>query len=226
VYVGDEKHPLQPIPRLLDRSNQALRTLERYKARLDSVSSQLSALEVEDIVTLRDVVVLLQRTEMVRRIAEEIEGDIIELGADGRLVYLQLEEVIGNVEDDYRLAVRDYFHEEVSWHLAEVMAALAEMEMEHLLDPKAVAEILHLPEGAGDLDSHLQPRGYRMLARIPRLPDSVVESVVNRFGNLQKIMRATIDDLEEVEGVGETRARAIKDGLARLAESSILDRYS
>src|SRR5262245_6272851 len=226
VYVSDEKHPLQPIPRLLDRSNQALRTLERYKARLDSVSSQLSALEVEDIVTLRDVVVLLQRTEMVRRIGEEIEGDIIELGADGRLVYLQLEEVMGNVEDDYRLAVRDYFHEESGWHLGEVLAALADMDMEHLLDPKGVAEILHLPEGSGDLDTHLQARGYRMLARIPRLPDSVVEAVVARFGNLQKIMRATIDDLEEVEGVGETRARAIKDGLARLAESSILDRYS
>jgi diadenylate cyclase len=226
VYVGEQKHPLQPIPRLLDRSNQALRTLERYKARLDSVSSQLSALEVEDIVTLRDVVVLLQRTEMVRRIGEEIEGDIIELGADGRLVYLQLEEVMGNVEEDYRLAVRDYFYEETTWHLGEVLSALADMDMEHLLDPKAVAEILHLPEGSGDLDTHLQARGYRMLARIPRLPDAVAEAVVTRFGNLQKIMRATIDDLEEVEGVGETRARAIKDGLARLAESSILDRYS
>jgi diadenylate cyclase len=226
VYSGDEKHPLQAIPRLLDRSNQALRTLERYQNRLDTVSSQLSALEVEDIVTLRDVVMLLQRTEMVRRIAEEIEGDIIELGADGRLVYLQLEEVIGNVEQDYRLAVRDYFHEEASWHLDEVMGALAEFGMDQLLDPKAVAETLHLPDGVNDLDTHLQPRGFRMLARIPRLPDSVVEAVVARFGNLQKIMRATLDDLDEVEGVGETRARAIKDGLARLAESSILDRYS
>jgi diadenylate cyclase len=226
VYVGDEKHPLQPIPRLLDRSNQALRTLERYKDRLDTVSSQLSALEVEDLVTLRDVVMLLQRTEMVRRIAVEIEADIVELGADGRLVYLQLEEVLGNVEHDYRLAVRDYFHEGATWHLDEVMEALAHFEMEQLLDPKVVAETLHLPEGVGDLDTTLQPRGYRMLARIPRLPTSVAESVVERFGNLHKIMRATLDDLEEVEGVGEHRARLIKDGLGRLAESSILDRYN
>ena len=226
VYVGGEKHPLSAIPRLLDRANQALRTLERYKARLDSVSSSLSALEVEDIVTLRDVVVLLQRTEMVRRIAEEIEGDIVELGADGRLVFLQLEEVVGNVEADYRLAVRDYFHEESSWHLDEVLGALADLDMDLLVDPKNVAEILHLPDGAGDLYTQLQPRGFRMLARIPRLPDQVAEAIVERFGNLQKIMRATIDDLEDVEGVGETRARAVKDGLARLAESSILDRYN
>lgn len=226
VYVGGEKHPLATIPRLLDRANQALRTLERYKARLDSVSSSLSALEVEDIVTLRDVVVLLQRTEMVRRISEEIEGDIVELGADGRLVFLQLEELAGDVEADYRLAVRDYFHEDSSWHLDEVLSALADLDMDLLIDPKNVADILHLPDGSGDLDTALQPRGFRMLARIPRLPEPIAESIVERFGNLQKIMRATIDDLEEVEGVGETRARAVKDGLARLAESSILDRYS
>jgi diadenylate cyclase len=226
VYVGDEKHPLQSIPRLLDRANQALRTLERYKTRLDEVSGSLAALEVEDMVTLRDVVLLLQRTEMVRRISEEIEGDIIELGVDGRLINLQLEEMMGNVEEDYRLVVRDYFHEDAEWHLAEVLSALAGLGSDEILDPKAVAETLHLPEGVADLDHPLEPRGYRLLSRIPRLPEAVIDAIVARFGNLQKIMRATIDDLEEVEGVGETRARAIKEGLARLAETSILDRYS
>src|SRR3954454_10822355 len=98
-YVGDEKHPLESIPRLLNRANQALQTLERYKSRLDEVSGALSELEVEDLVTLRDVVTVLQRTEMVRRIAEEIEGHIVELGVDGRLVRLQLEELMGGVDD-------------------------------------------------------------------------------------------------------------------------------
>ncbi|MEY2571601.1 MAG: diadenylate cyclase, partial [Acidimicrobiaceae bacterium] len=72
----------------------------------------------------------------------------------------------------------------------------------------------------------LQPRGHRLLGKIPRLPDGVIERIVDRFGSLQKIMRATIDDLDDVEGVGEARARAIKEGLSRLAETSILDRYS
>src|SRR6476620_6350719 len=188
VYVADEKYPLEPIPRLLNKANQALQTLERYKSRLDGVSGSLSALEVEDLVTLRDVVTVLQRTEMVRRIAEEIEGHIVELGVDGRLVRLQLD------TDD-------------------------------LLDLKIVASMLHLAS-ASDLDVSLQPRGYRLLAKIPRLPDQVIEKIIDRFGNLQKIMRATIDDLDDVEGVGEARARAIKEGLSRLAESSILERYN
>jgi diadenylate cyclase len=227
VYVGDDKHPLEEIPRLLNRANQALSTLERYKARLDTVQAALSALEVEDLVTLRDVVTVLQRTEMVRRIAEELALTIIELGGDGRLVRLQLEELMGGVADDRRRVIQDYFHEDAEWHLPEALNALADLDTDDLLDLKSVAAALHLASaGIVDLDSHLQPRGYRLLSRIPRLPEAVVDRIVDRFGNLQKIMRATIDDLDDVEGVGETRARAIKDGLSRLAESSILDRYS
>ncbi len=226
VYVDDEKHPLQPIPRLLDRANQALRTLERYKTRLDEVTSSLSALEVEDLVTIRDVVVLLQRMEMVLRIADEIEAIIVELGVDGRLIQLQLDEIMGGVEDDRRLVILDYFHEDAAWHLEEAMSGLSELDTDQLLDLKRVAGMLHLPEGVSDLDAPVQPKGYRLLSRIPRLPDNVIGNIVGRFGNLSKIMRATIDDLDEVEGVGETRARAIKEGLSRLAETSILDRYS
>src|SRR3954454_20358966 len=119
VYRHDQKKPLESIPRLLNRANQALSTLERYKNRLDTVSGSLSALEVEDLVTLRDVVTVLQRAEMVRRIAEEIDGYIVELGVDGRLVRLQLEEMMGGVEDDRRLVIKDYFQEAQNRHLTE-----------------------------------------------------------------------------------------------------------
>ena len=226
VYVGDEKHPLEAIPRLLVRANQALQTLERYRDRLDGVTASLSALEVEDLVTTRDVVNVLQRTEMVRRIADEIAADIVQLGVDGRLVKLQLEELMGGVEDDRRLVLLDYFTDEGDGKLDRAMEALSGMNTEELLDATAVASSLQMPGETVDLDASLQPRGYRLLARIPRLPESVVDRIIGRFGTLQKIMRATIDDLDEVTGVGETRARAIKDGLSRLAESSILDRYS
>jgi diadenylate cyclase len=226
VYVADEKYPLELIPRLLNRANQALQTLERYRSRLDSVSGSLSALEVEDLVTLRDVVTVLQRTEMVRRIAEELSFNIVELGVDGRLVRLQLEELMGGVDDDRRLVIQDYFHEDSAWHVGDALEALADLDTDDLLDLKTVAGMLHLAGGAADIDVSLQPRGYRLLAKIPRLPDGVIDRIIDRFGNLQKIMRATIDDLDDVEGVGEARARAIKEGLSRLAETSILDRYS
>ncbi len=225
VYRGERKHVLDPIPRLLARANQGLQTLERYKSRLDAVSGSLSALEVEDLVTVRDVVTVLQRAEMVRRIAEELDDYIVELGVDGRLVLLQLEELMGGVDDDRRFVVKDYFRDPPDL-LDEAMDRLACLTTEDLLDLKTVAAVLHLPTGASELDSSLAPRGYRLLAKIPRLPDAVVERIVSHFANLQKILRASTDALDDVEGVGDTRARAIKDGLARLAETSILDRYS
>jgi diadenylate cyclase len=226
VYAKDQKHTLEPIPRLLTRANQAIQTLERYKHRLDEVTSGLRTVEVEDLVTVRDVVNVLQRTEMVRRVAEELELGIIELGTEGRLVRLQLDELMGGVEEDRRLVIKDYFHEDSTWHVDEALEALAGLSTEDLLDLKAVGAALHLPDRQLDLDESLQPRGYRLLSKIPRLPEPIIERIVSRFGNLQKIMRATIDDLDDVSGVGETRARAIKEGLSRLAETSILDRYS
>jgi diadenylate cyclase len=225
VYVGDEKHQLMPIPRLLDRANQAMKTLERYKERLVEVSNNLNALEVQGAVTVRDVVVMLQRTEMVLRIAEEIEFDIVELGVDGRLFRLQLEEVISGVSNDRRSVVLDYLHEDNDCHFDEASAGLSGLEMEQLLDLTAVASVLHL-EDADDLKASVQPKGYRMLSRIPRLPESIVGRIVTKFGSLDVVMSATEAELETVEGVGDQRAHSIKDGLSRLAETSILDTYN
>lgn len=224
IYRGGNKRSLEPVARILARSEQALQILERYRNRLETVSSALSALEIEDLVTVRDVAVVLQRAEMVRRIAEEIEQYVIELGDDGRLVLLQLEELMGGVESDRRLVARDYYVESKSYEWDDVLTRLSRLDTDDLLDLRQVAKALHLPAGS-DLDDALQPRGLRLLLKIPRLPEAVADHVVERFASLQKIIRATVPELVSVEGVGESRARAIKDGLSRLAETSILERY-
>ena len=226
VYTGSEKHQLVPVPRLLDRANQALRTLERYKQRLVEVSSNLDALEVEDLVTVRDVATLLQRNEMVLRIADEIDVDIVELGSEGRLVRLQLDEVLAGVEDERRLVLRDYVNEDTDWHLDDAMARISELDTEALLDLDVVISTLHLPEGASTLDSPLSPRGHRLLTRIPRLREPIINRVIDTFGTLARILRASEKELNAIEGIGAQRARTIKDGLRRLAESSILDHYA
>jgi diadenylate cyclase len=225
LYLGDQKHALDSVARLLGRGNQALQTLERYRDRLDSVTNNLSALEVEDLVTVRDVVAVLQRAEMVRRIAEEIEGYVVELGSDGRLVLLQLEELMAGVEDERRYVVRDYLPEDDQARADDAVAELGSLATEKLLSPQVVASVLDFGEGT-DLESSIQPRGYRLLARIPRLPDSTIAAIIARYGSLQKVMRAEAVDLESIDGLDSAGARTVKDGLARLAESSILDRYS
>lgn len=224
VYVGAQRHSLASPGRLLDRSNQAIQTLERYRSRLDGVLRNLSALEVEDLVTLRDVIEVLQRTEMVVRISREIDRNLVELGSDGRLVQLQLEELMAGVVDDRRLLIRDYFQEDASFHLEQAMEALSDLEDEALFDDEILAKSLHIAGSVSDMDESIEARGYRLLAEIPRIGDSIVERIVEHFGSLAKILRAQIGELETIEGVTAGKARAIKEGTDRLAESSILQR--
>lgn len=225
VYVGQTRHVLEDSGQILSRANQALATLERYKLRLDEVSSTLSALEIEDLVTVRDVAVVAQRLEMVSRISAEIEDYVLELGTDGRLLSLQLEELVTGVDADRELVIRDYLPTgKKAKDPAEVLHALGELSATELVDPAAVAKALGLTTG-DHLDGAVAPRGFRLLAKVPRLPPTVVERLVEHFGGLQQLLSAGIDDLQAVDGVGELRARSVREGLSRLAESSILERY-
>jgi diadenylate cyclase len=227
LYVVGRRYVLEDSGAILSRANQALATLERYKMRLDEVSGTLSALEIEDLVTVRDVGVVAQRLEMVRRISAEIDGYVVELGTDGRLMSLQLEELVAGVATDRELVVRDYLPPggRRARNLETALAELDALSAEDLLDLTLVAKAIGYTPGPDLLDQPVSPRGFRLLARVPRLPEVVLDRLVGHFGGLQKLLAASIDDLQAVEGVGEARARSVREGLSRLAESSILERY-
>ena len=190
IHYQGNKQTLEPIPRVLARADQALQILGRYKTRLDGVTGALSALEVEDLVTVRDVVTVLQRAEMVRRIADEIEGYVVELGLDGRLVELQLEELTGGVLEDMRLVCKDYFVESPEWVLAQVTARLVRDLRRRAARPARRRRAAAPP---GRPRPRLVAATARLPAaqsKIPRLPETIAEHVVDRFGTLPKIMRA------------------------------------
>jgi diadenylate cyclase len=211
---------------ILSRANQALATLERYKQRLDEVSGALSALEIEDLVTVRDAIAVVQRLEMVRRIADEIAGYVVELGTDGRLLALQLEELMIGVDADRALVIRDYLPagRRVRQY-DEAIADLDALTATELIDLVAVGRAMGYPGSADALDAAISPRGFRLLAKVPRLPGLVVDRLIDHFGSLQRLLGATVEDLQAVDGVGDARARSVREGLSRLAEASILERY-
>jgi diadenylate cyclase len=225
LYLDDTRHVLEDAAAIIGRANQAIATLERYRNRLDEVSDALSALEIEDLVTVRDVAAVAQRLEMVRRIAVEIDTYVLELGVEGRLLDLQLEELIAGVDPERELIVRDYLPVgRRPRSVQAVLNALANIDSTSLVELGSVAEAMRI--GTEDtLDAPLSPRGYRLLAKVPRLPATVIDRLVDHFGTLQKLLAASVDDLQAVEGVGELRARGVREGLSRLAESSILERY-
>jgi diadenylate cyclase len=226
LYVDGRRYVLDNSTAILSRANQALATLERYKLRLDEVAGTLSALEIEDLVTVRDATSVAQRLEMVRRIADEIQGYVVELGTDGRLLALQLDELMAGVEEERELVARDYMPGgRRARSLAAALADLDGLSATELLDLTLVARASGYSPSPEALEGAVSPRGYRLLAKVPRLPGAVVDRLVEHFGGLQKLLAATVDDLQAVDGVGEARARSVREGLSRLAESSILERY-
>jgi diadenylate cyclase len=227
LYVGDRRYVLESSGELLSRANQAIATLERYKFRLDEVSHALSALEIEDLVTVRDAAIVSQRLEMVRRIADEVTGQVVELGTDGRLLALQLDELLAGVDADRELIARDYVPTGRRARTIEsILGDMSELSAVDLLDLTQVARAMGLPSTPEGQDGAVSPRGYRLLARVPRIPATILDRVVEHFGGLQKLLAASVEDLQVVDGVGENRARAVREGISRLAEVSIIDRFS
>src|SRR6059058_3745898 len=172
LYVDSRRYVLDDSAAILSRANQALATLERYKLRLDEVAGTLSALEIEDLVTVRDAMVVLQRLEMVRRIAAEIEGYVVELGSDGRLLSLQLDELMAGVEQERELIVRDYMPPPTGRRARKAEGVLADLDaLTHaeLLELPTVARALGYTGSPEAIDSGVSPRGFRLLAKVPRL---------------------------------------------------------
>ncbi len=227
LYISDGRYVLEGSSELLARANQAVATLERYKARLDEVSQALSALEIEDLVTVRDAAIVAQRLEMVRRIADEVTGHVVELGTDGRLLALQLDELLAGVDADREMLARDYAPAgRRARSSATVLSELAELSALDLLDLTQVARAMGMPSTPEAQDSAVSPRGYRLLSRVPRIPAALLDRVVEHFNGLQKLLAASVEDLQVVDGVGEIRARVVREGISRLAEVSIIDRFN
>lgn len=220
VYKNYIKYVLRDSSIILGRANQALQTLEKYVSVLEKVRNNLDVLEFMDTVTLFDVASAIQRTEMVLRVKSEVEKYVCELGNEGRLISMQLHESIENVEQDGILLIRDYAQEGMDYN--EIYRHLQTLTSEELLKIENVAKVLGYLN-TQLMDMPMSPRGYRMLSRIPRIPSMVIENIVKNFKGLKEVISASCEELDNVEGIGEARAKAIRNGLRRLREQTMIN---
>src|SRR6059036_1412930 len=225
LYVDGVKYILENIPVVLAKANQGLATLDKYRSRLDQVSTRLTALEFEGGVTLHDVLTVLQRSELVTRMAVEIERYIVELGTEGRLIEMQLEETMVGTAADKAALIHDYLVDDTDEAFAATLDQIGRLPHQDLLDFGRLAELLGHDRKLNTLDYPVSPRGFLILGRIPRLPKLVVQRIINEFGALEDLLAATDGELETVDGVGEIRAKDIREGLRRQQEINLVDRY-
>lgn len=223
IFRGNSRYVLKDSASVISKANQALQTVEKYKKVFDSKLNLLNEYEFNDIVTLENVIIAIQRAEMVVRVAEEVNRAIDELGEEGRLLEMQLDELVGDLEKEELLIIKDYIAPGKKRTSEKVLEEIAKLEHEDLMKSEKIAKLL----GYEDFDNYdevgVYTRGYRVLSKVPRMPSNIVENLVKSFKSFQHILMADIPKLDEVDGIGEVRARTIKQSLKRMQEQFVFD---
>jgi diadenylate cyclase len=223
LYVHDQKHIMDTIPTVLNRTTQILQTLERFMTALQEDMAELATREFQDMVTIFDVCRTIQRYERVERISQELDPHILELGEEGRLVRLQLEELTGPLEEA-KLVVRDFYRSKGKLNYEQILERLGELSQEDLSNLGQISQLLGYSSNLRTVDTYLTSRGYRVMTQTHRLSPQIIDNLVERFGSLQQILRAPKDELVQVEGIGEVMAERIRVGLNLLQNQLALDR--
>lgn len=222
LYQGSFRYSLKDISVILTKANQAIQTLEKYKAVLEQSIVNFSILEFEESVTYNDVLLVLHRFEMVLRIKNELLSLLNELGTEGRLIRLQMNEIITDLEEEMMLIIKDYGYER-DIKSREVLLRMQAMAHNETIEDSVLLKMLGYL-GYVHLEENKRPRGYRILHKIPRLPTIIIENIIGSYRELSKIISATVEELDEVEGIGEVRAKKIKEGFKLIKERLYTDR--
>ncbi len=225
LFKGDFRYVINDTQSVLMRANQTLQALEKYKTVFDNMLSILSEHEFDDIVSLDTVVNCIYRSEIIMRMETDVRRSIIELGDEGRIVNMQLEELMANVEKEEKLIIEDYNNNK-KITVETILNEIRKIDRKNLIVSEKIVKILGYEVTPDILDLNVSPKGYRILSKVPKMPPSIIEKTVEAFGSLQHICSATIDELDDVEGIGEIRAKIINQSLKRLQEQYILKSYN
>lgn len=223
VFKGDFRYVIDDTSRILNRANQALQTVEKYKKVFDGKLSVLNEYEFNDIVTLDNVITAIQRAEMVMRMVQEVQRNIFELGEEGRLVQMQLNELVGDLEEEELLIIKDYIAPGKKRTPEKVLDEIINLEYEDLMNSQMIAKLLGYELFDNYDEVGVFTKGYRIVNKIPRMPNNIVENLIKKFKSFQHILAADIPELDEVDGIGEVRARTIKQSLKRMQEQFVFD---
>ncbi len=223
IYKGNYKYIAEETSKVLTKANQALQTLEKYRKVFDNKVNLLNEYEFNDIVTLDNVITSIQRAEMVCKIAEEVKAYIYELGEDGILVKMQLEELMEGVEEEELLIIKDYVITKRKKDEQKILEQIRQKISENLNDSYKIANLLGYENFENYEEIAVYTKGYRILNKIPRLPANIITNMIKSFKSFQYILAADIEKLDAVEGIGEIRARTIKQSLKRMQEQFIFD---
>lgn len=217
LYKNNIRYIVRNTNDIISQANQAIKTLERYREVLDKLLTNLTIMEYDDLVTLYEVASVLQKFELMSRVSEDLELYIIELGVEGRLIKMQLEEIMMAIKDEVSDLIKDYFNRDKdNMNATMVFRKLKKLTQEELLELENVAFALGFRRRYATLDTKIVPKGYRILGKIVRLTSKDIKILVESFESLTAILEANEDEIAEVDNISRFKARTIKNGIRRL----------
>jgi diadenylate cyclase len=218
VFSGNARFTLQSVTDLLAEANQRLQSLERMRHQFNESVIRLDRYEVDGLASIRDAVGVIQRAAVIRSIGRDLDTIAAEIGDEASLLTLQAEDLEDGVAEIAELVNIDYQARKPRKG-SSLFRKLDALDDDDLYSSEVIASAL----GLGHLEDPATPRGMRALAEVPRLPDSVRDAILRRFGTYERLVSATSSELAEVEGVGPARAETIRSYLSRRNGSNALD---
>lgn len=217
LYKGELKYKLRGVSVVVEQATQALKTLEKYRYVLDKELSRLTLLELEELVTMSEVASVMQRFEMIYRIKKELKAFSIELGTEGRLIDLQIKDLLLDLKEEKQAFIKDYFnYEKGELSIEEINRQLDELTDIELLELDKLPQILGHGKSHNSLYSKTSPKGYRALSKIRKLSKKDIEKLVEVYGDLNSIQESLDDELLEIKGISKFKIKAMRQEFKRI----------
>ena len=207
VFNGKSVTELEDSSIILGRVNESLQSVDRTRRRFDDAVLELGELEIENTLTNQQVLEVIQRGELLGRLSQQVRNEAVDLGEDSGLVMIQIDSLESGVRNTLNLVLKDHLPAKKFRNINKAVDELSNLTYEELNTIQHLGSVLFMEP----LDEISVSKGYRVLARLPGLPDNLHDSLIQKFKTLPNLLNASTEKLFEVEGIGRSRAQQLRE---------------
>ena len=207
VFTNSDTTELEEPSVILGRVNESLQSVDRMRRRFDDAVTELGELEIENSLSNQQVLEVIQRGELLTRLAKQVRSEALRLGGEAGLVLIQIDSLESGVTNTLNLVLKDHLPAKKYRNIAKAIDEISRQSYEELNDINYLGSVL----GKLPLDDLSTSKGYRVLARLPNLPENLHDSIIQKFKTLPKLLSASPEKLYEIEGIGQGRAQQLRN---------------
>ena len=207
VFNGRSVTELEDSSVIFGRVNESLQSVDRTRRRFDDAVLELGELEIENTLTNQQVLEVIQRGELLGRLSQQVRNEAVDLGEDSGLVMIQIDSLESGVRNTLNLVLKDHLPAKKFRNINKAVEELSNLTYEELNTIQHLGSVLFMEP----LDEVSVSKGYRVLARLPGLPDNLHDSLIQKFKTLPNLLTASTEKLFEVDGIGRNRAQQLRE---------------